>query len=97
MWLMNDERPDFKTISNFRKDHGETIRWCSRSFKNFLRETGYIKNEKVAYDGCKIKALCGQRRLYNGWYRPSAMSNLKRTGKIPGPLEREQTVKKILH
>ena len=60
MWLMNNERPDFKTISNFRKDHGETIRWCSRSFKNFLRETGYIKNEKVAYDGCKIKAYAAK-------------------------------------
>lgn len=56
MWLMNNERPDFKTISNYRKDNGEAIRWCSRSFKTFLRDTGYIKNEKVAYDGCKIKA-----------------------------------------
>lgn len=60
IWLMNNERPDFKTISNFRKDHGETLGWCSRSFKNFLRETGYIKNEKVAYDGCKIKAYAAK-------------------------------------
>lgn len=56
MWLLHNEHPDFKTISNFRKDNGEVISWCSRSFKKFLKETGYIKNEKVAYDGCKIKA-----------------------------------------
>ena len=60
IWLMNNERPDFKTISNFRKDNGEVIRWCSRSFKTFLRETGYIKNEKVAYDGCKVKAYAAK-------------------------------------
>ena len=56
MWLLNNERPDFKTISNYRKDNGKSIRWCSRSFKTFLRDIGYITNEKVAYDGCKIKA-----------------------------------------
>lgn len=56
IWLLNNEHPDFKTINNFRKDNGEVIRWCSRSFKKFLKDTGYIKNEKVAYDGCKIKA-----------------------------------------
>lgn len=60
MWLMNNERPDFKTISNYRKDNGEAIRWCSRSFKTFLRDIGYIKNEKVAYDGCKIKAYASK-------------------------------------
>lgn len=60
MWLLNNERPDFKTISNFRKDNGKVIGWCSRSFKKFLKETGYIKNEKVAYDGCKIKAYAAK-------------------------------------
>ena len=77
MWLMNNERPDFKTISNYRKDNGETIRWCSRSFKSFLRDQGYIKNEKVAYDGCKIKA-CTSKEGYTLEGITRRMSNLEK-------------------
>ena len=77
MWLMNNERPDFKTISNYRKDNGQTIRWCSRSFKAFLRDTGYIKNEKVAYDGCKIKA-CTAKEGYTLEGVTRRMSNLEK-------------------
>ena len=77
MWLMNNERPDFKTISNYRKDNGEAIRWCSRSFKTFLRDTGYIKNEKVAYDGCKIKA-CTAKEGYTLEGVTRRMSNLEK-------------------
>ncbi|MCS2891801.1 IS1182 family transposase [Parabacteroides faecis] len=77
MWLMNNERPDFKTISNYRKDNGDAIRWCSRSFKTFLRDTGYIKNEKVAYDGCKIKA-CTAKEGYTLEGVTRRMSNLEK-------------------
>lgn len=56
MWLLNQEHPDFKTISNFRKNNAEVIRWCTKSFRTFLKDSGYIKADTVAYDGAKMKA-----------------------------------------
>lgn len=56
MWLLSLEKPDFKTISNFRRERGDLIRYCCRSFRLFLKEAGYIKVDVVALDGCKIKA-----------------------------------------
>lgn len=56
MWLLSLEKPDFKTISNFRRDRGELIRYCTTSFRGFLKAEGYIKGDTVAIDGCKIKA-----------------------------------------
>lgn len=60
MWLLSQECPDFKTISNYRKDNAEVIRWCTKSFRTFLKDSGYIKAETVAYDGTKIKAYAAK-------------------------------------
>lgn len=63
IWLMNSLRPDHWTISNYRKDNGEEIKYVTKKFREFLKEKGYIKLEKVAIDGSKVKAYTNREML----------------------------------
>lgn len=63
MWLLGDLRPDHWTISNYRKDNGESIKYLTKEFRKFLRATGYIEGKTVAIDGTKIKAYTSKDML----------------------------------
>ena len=58
MWMLGGLRPDFRTISDFRKDNADNLK---EVFKEFLKrvtvdlETGY-----VSIDGSKFKAWNGK-------------------------------------
>ena len=56
MWLTGRLSPDFKTIADFRKDHGEAIRLVCREFVMLCRKLNLIGNT-VAIDGSKFKAV----------------------------------------
>ena len=56
IWLLGNLCPDHWTISNYRKEHGEEIKYVTKKFREFLREKGYIKLKTVAIDGSKVKA-----------------------------------------
>jgi transposase len=56
MWLTGRLSPDFKTIADFRKDHGEAIRLVCREFVMLCRKLNLISNT-VAIDGSKYKAV----------------------------------------
>ena len=62
MWMLGGLRPDFRTISDFRKDNIDNLKGV---FKEFLRrvtvdlETGY-----VSIDGSKFKAWNGKDRNF---------------------------------
>lgn len=56
IWLMQDLRPDHKTISDFRKDHGEVIRGVIRQFNWFLKSQGYLEGKSISIDGMRTKA-----------------------------------------
>lgn len=56
IWLMEDLRPDHKTISDFRKDHGEQIRQVVRHFSWFLKNRGYLEASEISIDGMRLKA-----------------------------------------
>lgn len=55
-WLLCDQHPDHKTISDYRKDNKEAIRFVTLGFRDFLRSEGYITGQKVTFDGTKVKA-----------------------------------------
>ena len=57
MWLTGRLAPDFKTIADFRKDNGETIRLVCREFVMLCRKLGLLNNTLVAIDGSKFKAV----------------------------------------
>jgi transposase len=56
IWLLGGLTPDHWTISNYRKEKADDIKYVTKKFREFLRDNGYIKLKTVAIDGSKIKA-----------------------------------------
>lgn len=56
MWLLGNLKPDHKTISDYRKDNSDAIRFVTLEFRRFLKTKGYIDGKIVGVDGSKIKA-----------------------------------------
>ena len=56
LWLLRRLAPDFKTISDFRKDNGEAVRGACRAFIQFCRQSDLLTGRLVAIDGSKFKA-----------------------------------------
>jgi transposase len=57
MWLTGRLAPDFKTIADFRKDHGAAIRNVCREFVLLCRRLKLFADGIVAIDGSKFKAV----------------------------------------
>jgi transposase len=57
MWLTGRLTPDFKTIADFRKDHGDAIREVCREFVLLCRRLKLFADGIVAIDGSKFKAV----------------------------------------
>lgn len=58
MWMLGGLRPDFRTISDFRKDNAENLKGV---FKEFIkRVTVDVKTGYVSIDGSKFKAWNGK-------------------------------------
>ena len=60
LWLMRRLAPDFKTISDFRKDNGEAVRGACRAFIQFCRQADLLTGRLVAIDGSKFKAAASK-------------------------------------
>ena len=57
MWLTGRLAPDYKTISDFRKDNGEAIRLVCREFVMLCKKLNLLTSALVAIDGSKFKAV----------------------------------------
>src|SRR6184192_3615658 len=64
MWLTGRLAPDFKTIADFRKDHGDAIRKVCREFVLLCRQLGLSTRAVVAIDGSKFKAVNNRDKNY---------------------------------
>lgn len=67
MWLLGSLCPDHKTISDYRKDNKEAIRFVCISFRKFLKDQEYIGGNKVAYDGSRLKANASRETVTREW------------------------------
>lgn len=56
MWLVRRLTPTYKTIADFRKDHGKAIRLVGREFVLLCRKLDLFTEVFVAIDGSKFKA-----------------------------------------
>jgi len=56
MWLLGRLRPDFKTISNFRRHNSKAIRKVCVEFVGLCRKLDLFSHALVAIDGSKFKA-----------------------------------------
>jgi transposase len=57
MWLTGKLAPDFKTIADFRRDHGSAIRAACAQFVVLCRQLGLLAGGTVALDGSRFKAV----------------------------------------
>jgi transposase len=64
MWLMENLRPDFKTIADFRRDNGEPIKQVVVRFRLWCMGEGLYGREMVAIDGSKFKAVNNRDRNF---------------------------------
>lgn len=64
IWLMENLRPDFKTIADFRKDNGEPIKQTVVKFRLWCMAEGLYGREMVAVDGSKFKAVNNSERNF---------------------------------
>ena len=63
-WLINNLEPDFRTISDFRKDNKEAITKSFKEFNRFCRELKLFSKEYISVDGSKFKAVNAKDRNF---------------------------------
>lgn len=64
MWLLGRLVPDFKTISDFRKNNTKAIRLVCRDFVMVCRKLDLFSDAFVAIDGSKFKAVNNRDRNF---------------------------------
>ena len=64
MWLACKLNPDFKTISDFRKDNIDCMKNVFKAFNKQCLSDGLFGGKTIAIDGTKIKAWNSRERTY---------------------------------
>ena len=64
LWLLGRLAPDHKTIADFRKDNGPSLRRVCARFVDLCREIGLLSTPSVAIDGSKFKAMNNRDRNF---------------------------------
>lgn len=65
MWLINNLKPDHKTIARFRKDNAKALKSIFRDFVQLCKKLGLYGKELVAIDGSKFGAVNAKGNNYN--------------------------------
>jgi len=65
MWLINEQRPHFKTIANFRKDNPKAFKGVFRCFVAMLKDWKLIDGKTIAIDSFKIRAQNSLKNNFN--------------------------------
>jgi transposase len=63
MWLAGRQEPDFRTISDFRKDRLLDIKQLFRQVLELCYELGMVKCGKISIDGTKIEASSSRYKI----------------------------------
>jgi transposase len=64
MWLTGRLAPDRKTIADFRRGNGPAIRRTCAQFVELCRRVGVLKEDCIAIDGSKFKAVHNRDRNF---------------------------------
>lgn len=65
MWLVNEQRPHYKTIANFRKDNPKAFKGVFRYFVALLKDWKLIDGKTIAIDSFKIRAQNSLKNNFN--------------------------------
>ena len=63
MYLSEKVAPDFRTISDFRKDNPELVKEVFKHTVSFAKEEGLLDLSHLSTDGSKVKANASNRRV----------------------------------
>ena len=55
-WLLEDIRPNYHSISDFRKDNFKGLKNSFKLFVSFLKDANLIRGKNIAFDVTKSKA-----------------------------------------
>ena len=64
-WLIEDIRPNYHSISDFRKNNPIALRQLFKLFVSFLKDADLIGCETIAIDGTKSRAHNGKKSNFN--------------------------------
>lgn len=64
-WLLEDIRPNYHSISDFRKDNPKALKQLFKLFVSFLKDAELIAGETIAIDGTKSRAHNSKKANYN--------------------------------
>jgi hypothetical protein len=65
MWLVNEQRPNFKTLANFRKDNSKAFKSVFRYFVAMLKDWNLIDGKTIAIDSFKLRAQNSLKNNFN--------------------------------
>jgi transposase len=64
-WLLEDIRPNYHSISDFRKDNPSGLKKLFKLFVSFLKDADLIAGETIAIDGTKSRAHNSKKANFN--------------------------------
>jgi len=64
-WLLNNQKPGYKTIADFRKDNATGFRNLFKAFRNFCINLDLYGKKVVAIDGSKFRGQNSMKNNYN--------------------------------
>jgi transposase len=64
-WLMQNLRPNYHTIADFRKLHPLALQAMFRLYVQFLSDAGLLGKTTIGIDGSKFKAVNSKKNNYN--------------------------------
>ena len=64
-WLLQNLQPNYHTIADFRKAHGEPLQNMFRLYIQFLGDADLLGKTTIAVDGSKFKAVNSKKNNYN--------------------------------
>jgi len=64
-WLLEDIRPNYHSISDFRKDNPVALKKLFKLFVSFLKDADLIAGETIAIDGTKSRAHNSKKANFN--------------------------------
>lgn len=57
MWLLGRLSPDYKSIAEFRRIHGEAVSGAGAQLVRLARQVGLVRGQWIAVDGSKFRAV----------------------------------------
>lgn len=76
-FLLRRLTPDFRTISDFRKENPNAIRKVFLSFTRLCLSLHVYEQESIAIDGSKFRAVNGNKRMYNDTILASKLERIE--------------------